>query len=95
MKTYKLVEGDFKNCIVYTLMNSPVFFISERDVYDKRLMFKYENLYYVFTSSLDENYFPQQKDVVRCKNVVNLNVFTEDEEYFYYLSLSQTDIKVS
>jgi hypothetical protein len=41
--------------IVYSRMNRPIFFISERDTIEKRYEFYINGNYYSYTSSVDDN----------------------------------------
>jgi len=36
------------------MVNSPIFFISERDTVDKRMEFIHEDVFYNFTTSIEE-----------------------------------------
>jgi len=75
-------------------MHSPVFFISERDVYDKRTEFIYNDIYYCFTSSVEDQLYPVTNGVVRCKIFINIYIITSDEKYIYFMSFNQLDAKV-
>jgi hypothetical protein len=87
-----LEEGDSWG-VFHMYYASPIFFISERDLVDKKIEFENENkLYFIATSVtgvLDEI-----KDVVRCKNYLNSVILSEDEDNFYYNGLNQLDAKV-
>lgn len=74
-------------------MFSPIFFITERDIIDKRIEFFNEGTYYYLATSVD-NYSEVNPDVVRCHTFLNASIITEDEENFYYYSLTQLDAKV-
>lgn len=48
------VEGD-KDCyIIRSIMKSPMIMISERDMLDKRIEFTHDNIYYNFSSAIDD-----------------------------------------
>jgi hypothetical protein len=75
-------------------MHSPVFFISERDVLDKRIEFTYNNIYYCHTTSIDESFYPPVNNVIRCKTIINMYIIVSDEKYYYFMSFNQIDPKV-
>ncbi len=75
-------------------MHSPVFFISERDVLDKRTEFIYKDIYYCLSTSVNDDILPINKDVIRCKTFINLYIIVGDEKYFYFMSFNQIDPKV-
>ena len=76
------------------IVNSPMFLISERDLVDKRLEFWHEGIYYNTNTSINEDYMKPQKNIVRCKTFINLYTLSEDAEFFYFIGISQLDIKV-
>jgi len=96
VKSYKIIDGGDKyNYVMQTIMFSPVFFISEREVVDKRAEFTYNGISYDISTSIDENYLPIEKNVVRCKNFINSFVIVSDDTHFYFLSFNQVDPKMN
>jgi hypothetical protein len=55
LKEYKIIEGNKENYILHYVMKSPMIFVSERDVIDKRLDFYNDDVYYDFSSSVNDN----------------------------------------
>jgi hypothetical protein len=55
LKDYKIIEGNKENYILHYIMKSPMIFVSERDVIDKRLDFYENDIYYDFSSSINDN----------------------------------------
>ena len=55
LKDYKIIEGNKENYILHYVMKSPMIFVSERDVIDKRLDFYSDEIYYDFSSSINDN----------------------------------------
>jgi len=53
-KEFKKIEGNEEIYIVKAWFKSPMFIISERDVVDKRIEFFKDNVYYNFSSSVDD-----------------------------------------
>jgi len=74
-------------------MHSPIFFISEREVIDKRILFFQNGVSYNLTTSVD-NYVETIPEVVRCQTFINSMIISEDENNFYLNSLNQLDPKV-
>ncbi len=74
-------------------MHSPIFFISEREVIDKRILFSQNGISYNLSTSVD-NYVETNPEVVRCQTFINSMIITEDENNFYLNSLNQLDPKV-
>lgn len=94
IKDIILKEQDDSVEIFDMIIKSPGFFISERDIVDKRIHFFHEGIYYNFCSSIDEHFEPPHENIVRCKTFLNIFIFAEDKDYFYFLGFSQLDIKV-
>jgi hypothetical protein len=80
--------------IVKTHLNSPFFLISERDAIEKKIQFYFNRIFYDFSSSIEDEKFKSEKNVIRCTNFINISLIAEDEEFFHFISLNQTDIKV-
>ncbi len=74
-------------------MHSPIFFISEREVIDKRILFSQNGISYNLSTSVD-NYVETNPEVVRCQTFINSMIISEDENNFYLNSLNQLDPKV-
>jgi hypothetical protein len=55
LKDYKIIEGNKENYILHYVLKSPMIFVSERDVIDKRLDFYNDDVYYDFSSSVSDN----------------------------------------
>ena len=80
--------------IQYSHYASPIFFISERDIVDKRVEFTYNNIYYNLSTSIDNESQPVKENIIRCTNYLNIYIITEDDEYFYFRGFNQIDTKV-
>lgn len=74
-------------------MHSPIFFISEREVINKRILFFHNGASYNLSTSIDD-YVEINPDVVRCQTYINSLIISEDENNFYFNSLTQLDPKV-
>jgi hypothetical protein len=93
IKEFKIYESGENYGIFKIWMLSPIFFISERDIIDKKVFFEHHGASYSFASSV-QNYTEVNPEVVRCHTYINSSILTEDEENFYYNSLTQLDAKV-
>ncbi len=80
--------------IQYCHYSSPIFFISERDVVDKRVDFSYNNIYYNLSTSIENDLEPVKEKITRCTNYLNIYIITEDDHYFYFRGFNQVDTKV-
>jgi len=92
IKAYRILEKKDNYTIFKTLLHSPFFFISERDMVDKRVEFTQDGIYYNFASSVDD-YEAIDKNAVRMKTYINLLVLTQDEKNFYFECYQQYDAK--
>ena len=84
--------------IVYSRMNRPIFFISERDTIEKRYEFYINGNYYSYTSSVDDNScekFNVVPDVERLINYFSTYTIEEDDVNFYFKTLNQLDYKMN
>jgi hypothetical protein len=95
LKMLKKLEGGDEAYIIRSWMFSPVFFISEREVIDKRVEFIHENVYYNISSSAPDNYIPEEEGVVRCKSHLNVFTLSQDDNNYYFNTLGQVDLKVN
>ena len=95
IKNMKIIEGTYPDrYIIHNVFHSPVFFISEREVVDKKTEFFFNGIYYNLTTSVDEDFIPSDKNYVRIKNFLNVFIITECDEYFHFMSFNQVDPKV-
>ena len=95
IKEYKLIEGEEKNGLLYIKNKSPMIFVSERDIVEKKFDFMYNGSYYLFESSVNDEFYPIEKNVVRTVDIVFATQICEDENNFYFKNLTQMDAKVS
>ena len=92
-KEFKILENGENYAVFKIWMFSPIFFISERDIIDKRIEFYDKGVHYYLASSVDD-YSEITPNVVRCLTYLNCSIISEDEENFNYYSLTQIDAKV-
>ena len=98
IKEIKIIEEYENSYLIHTSYNKPIFFISERDILEKKVEFYFNNNYYSYCSSvsheLNEKY-KENKNVVRIFNYISVYKIEEDENYFYFKSLNQIDYKMN
>ena len=98
IKEIKIIEEYDNSYLIHTSYNKPIFFISERDILEKKVEFYFNNNYYSYCSSvsheLNEKY-KENKNVVRIFNYISIYKIEEDENYFYFKSLNQIDYKMN
>ena len=96
IKEYKIIEKD-KNkeelYLLYSIYKSPIIFVSERDVIEKRFDFYENEIYYEFSSSVKEDYLPVKENIVRIDNHCSLYKMYEEGEYIHIVSITQVDTK--
>ena len=98
LKRIDILDGDKKtNYVLSTWAKSPVFFISERESFEKRFIYENpeEKAYYIISSSIPDELFPPKKEVVRITNYCNYYKIIDEGEYIGFHSLNQTDFKMS
>ena len=73
-KLYEVIEGSEEGkevkCILHNWIKSPTFFVSERDVVDKRYDFFHKGRFYSFESSVNDDYIPLEENVVRISDII-------------------------
>ena len=93
IKKVEKFEGSDEVFTCRTWANA-VLIISEREGIEKRMVFKKDNKQYVLSTSVPDDYIPEEKGVVRITNYVNFFRATEDEENYYFLTINQSDFKM-
>ena len=95
LKDYKIIEGDKSKYILYYICKSPMIFVSERDVIDKRYDFYSNNAFYDFSSSTNDNFLPEGKNIVRINDICSVFKMYEEGEDFKFISITQVDTKMN
>ena len=94
IRDYKIIER--QNDEVYLLhyiCKSPMIFVSERDVVDKRYDFYEDGIYYDFSSSVKDDLIPLEEDVMRITDHCSLCKIYEENNNFNIISITQVDTK--
>ena len=99
LKLYEVIEGNEEGkevkCIVHNWMKSPMFLVSERDSIEKRYEFCYEGKIYIFESSVNDDYYPLDEDVIRITNFIFIQVIYEENDNIIIEGLTQVNPKVN
>ena len=99
LKSYRIVEGDEKGkeikCIVHNWMKSPMFLVSERDLLEKRYDFFYEDKFYSYESSVNDDYIPIEKGVTRINDIIFIQQVYVEEDNIIFKACTQMNAKVS
>jgi len=99
LKSYKIIEGNEKGnevkCIVQNWLKSPMFLVSERDIIDKRYEFFYEGKFYSCESSVNDDYYPLDKNVTRINDIISIEELYEENDNIVLKAITQMNTKVS
>ena len=99
LKSYKIIEGSEKGnevkCIVQNWLKSPMFLVSERDIIDKRYEFFYEGKFYSCESSVNDDYYPLDKNVTRINDIISIEELYEENDNIVLKAITQMNTKVS
>ena len=96
IRVYKIIERINKEVYLLHYINrSPMLFVSERDIVDKRFDFYEGNIYYDFSSSTKDDLVPVDDDIVRITDHCSACKIYEDKDGFNIISITQVDTKSS
>ena len=94
IRYYKIVERHNKEVyLLHYICKSPMLFVSERDVVDKRYDFYINDIYYDFSSSTKNDIVPIEDDIVRITDHCSVCKIFEEKDYFNIISITQVDTK--
>ena len=94
IRDYKIVERHNEEVyVLYYICKSPMLFVSERDIVDKRYDFYVNDIYYDFSSSTKNDIVPVEDDIVRITDHCSVCKIFEENEYFNIISITQVDTK--
>ena len=94
IKDYKIIERvNDEVYLLYTLYKSPIVFVSERDVIEKRYDFFENDIFYDFCSSVKDDYFPIKEGIVRMFDYCSMYKMYEDENNINFIAVNQMDTK--
>jgi hypothetical protein len=99
LKSYTIIEGNENGkeirCIVHNWMKSPMFFVSERDLVEKRFDFFHEGKFYSYESSVNDDYIPLEENVTRINDIICVQSISEENDNIVFRAITQMDAKVS
>ena len=94
IRYYNIVEKiNDEVYLLHYICKSPMLFVSERDVVDKRYDFYVNGIYYDFSSSVNNNIVPIDDDIVRITDHCSVCKIFEENDFFDIISISQVDTK--
>ena len=94
IRYYNIVERHNEEVyILHYICKSPMIFVSERDVVDKRYDFYENGIYYDFSSSTNNDIVPIDDDIVRITDHCSVCKILEENDCFDIISITQVDTK--
>ena len=94
IRYYKIVERyNDEVYLLHYICKSPMLFVSERDVVDKRYDFYENGIYYDFSSSTKTDLVPVDEDIVRIDDHCSVCKIYEENDCFNIISITQVDTK--
>ena len=94
IRDYKIVERvNSEVYLLHYICKSPMLFVSERDVVDKRYDFYEGGIYYDFSSSVKDDLIPLEEDVLRITDHCSACKIYEENDCFNIISITQVDTK--
>ena len=94
IRAYKIIERINKEVyLLHYICKSPMIFVSERDVVDKRYDFYEGDVYYDFSSSTKDDLIPLDENIVRITDHCSVCKIFEDNDGFNIISITQVDTK--
>ena len=94
IKSYEIIERINKEVyLLHYVCKSPMLFVSERDVVDKRFDFYEGDIYYDFSSSTNDDLIPIEDGIVRITDHCSVCKIYEENDGFNIISVTQVDTK--
>jgi hypothetical protein len=94
IRTYKIIERINKEVyLLHYICRSPMLFVSERDVVDKRYDFYEGDIYYDFSSSTNDDLITLDEGIVRITDHCSVCKIYEENDEFKIISITQVDTK--
>ena len=96
IKEYKIIERQNNEVyLLYYICKSPMIFVSERDMIEKRYDFYINDIYYDFSSSVNNDFVPINEDIVRMTDHCSVCKIYEEDNNFNIISITQIDSQYS
>ena len=94
IRHYKIVERQNNEVyLLHYIIKSPMLFVSERDIIDKRFDFYQNDIYYDFSSSVKDDLIPIEEGVMRIMDHCSVCKIYEENDFFNIISITQVDSK--
>ena len=94
IREYKIIERQNNEVyLLHYICKSPMIFVSERDIIDKRYDFYVNDIYYDFSSSANDDFVPIDEDIVRMTDHCSVCKIYEENNNFNIISITQVDSK--
>ena len=94
IRAYKIIERvNTEVYLLHYICKSPMIFVYERDVVDKRYDFYEGEVYYDFSSSTKDDLIPLDENIVRITDHCSVCKIFEDNDGFNIISITQVDTK--
>ena len=94
IRHYKIVERQNNEVyLLHYIIKSPMLFVSERDIIDKRFDFYQNDIYYDFSSSVKDDLIPIEEGVMRITDHCSVCKIYEENDFFNIISITQVDSK--
>ena len=94
LNDYKIIEREKDEVyLLHYIIKSPMMFMSDREVVEKRFDFYENDIYYDFSSSVKDDYIPTDENIVRITDFCSLYKMYEEKDDFYFVSITQMDTK--
>ena len=94
IREYKIIERQNNEVyLLHYICKSPMIFVSERDIVDKRYDFYVNDIYYDFSSSANDDFVPIDEDIVRMTDHCSVCKIYEENNNFNIISITQVDSK--
>ena len=94
IRHYKIVERQNDEIyLLHYIIKSPMLFVSERDIVDKRFDFYQNDIYYDFSSSVKDDLIPIEEGVMRITDHCSVCKIYEENDFFNIISITQVDSK--
>ena len=94
IRHYKIVERQNNEVyLLHYIIKSPMLFVSERDIIDKRFDFYQNDIYYDFSSSVKDDLIPIEEGVMRITDHCSVCKIYEENDGFNIISITQVDSK--
>ena len=94
IRHYKIVERQNNEVyLLHYIIKSPMLFVSERDIIDKRFDFYQNDIYYDFSSSVKDDLIPIEEGVMRITDHCSVCKIYEENDFLNIISITQVDSK--